>query len=66
VYGTIEKASVARDEDLLPIGLASGGTLVNDVAQSMPIRYADVELDETTTIFHLRRLQDQMIVRTNA
>ena len=66
VYGTIEKASVARDEDLLPIGLASGGTLVNDVAQSMPIRYADVEIDETTTIFHLRRLQDQMIVRTNA
>ena len=27
MYGTIEKASVARDKDWLPVGLASGGTL---------------------------------------
>jgi predicted homoserine dehydrogenase-like protein len=61
VYGTIAKANAARDEDLLPIGLAPGGTLMNDIPQGTPLRYADVELDETTTICHLRRLQDQMV-----
>lgn len=61
VYGTIERADIARDENLLPIGLAPGGTLVNDILQGTPIRYADIELDEATTICHLRRLQDQMV-----
>lgn len=66
VYGIIEKADVARDENLLPIGLASGCTLVNDVPQDTPIRYADVELNESLTICHLRRLQDQMIRTVSA
>jgi len=61
VYGIIEKADVARAEDLLPIGLAYGCTLVRDVAQDTPITYADVELDESLTICQLRRLQDEMI-----
>lgn len=61
VYGSIEKAAVARSEDLLPLGLAPGCTLLNDVARGAAIRYADVELDPSLTIVHLRRLQDQIV-----
>ena len=61
VYGSIEQAEVARQEGLLPLGLAPGCTLVNDVSQGIAIRYADVEIDETLTIVQLRRLQDQMV-----
>jgi predicted homoserine dehydrogenase-like protein len=61
MYGLIEKADVARAENLVPIGLAQGATMVNDVASHTPITYDDVELDESLTIFHLRQLQDRMI-----
>jgi predicted homoserine dehydrogenase-like protein len=61
VYGSIEKAAAARSEDLLPLGLAPGCNLVKDVPQGAAIHYADVELDPSLTIVHLRRLQDQMV-----
>lgn len=58
VYGLIERVSVAAPENLLPLGLAPGATLVNDVPLGQPLTYADVELDESSTIVTLRRLQD--------
>lgn len=61
VYGLIERADVARQQDLLPLGLAPGGRLKNDVPQGVPLTYADVELDNSLTILHLRRLQDQLV-----
>ncbi|MCB0045818.1 MAG: hypothetical protein KDD92_10330 [Caldilineaceae bacterium] len=61
IFGSIERASVAREQDLLPLGLAPGSMLIRDVAQGAPITYADVMLDPSSTIVHLRRLQDQMI-----
>lgn len=61
VYGSIDRAETARKQDLLPLGLAPGSKVVRDVAQGTAIRYADVALDQSLTIVHLRRLQDQMI-----
>lgn len=61
IYGLIERAETARRERLLPLGLAPGSTLRRDVRQGNPITYDDVELDESLTIVHLRRLQDQML-----
>jgi predicted homoserine dehydrogenase-like protein len=61
IYGSIDQVETARTQGLLPLGLAPGSTLVRDVAQGTPIRYADVALDQSLTIVHLRRLQDQMI-----
>lgn len=61
MYGLIERADVTRAENLVPIGLAQGARLVNDVEQHIPLTYDDVELDESLTIFHLRQLQDRMI-----
>ncbi len=65
VYGLIERADVARQEGLLPLGLAPGSQLVRDVAQGEPLTYADVKVDESLTIVHLRRLQDQQVAAAN-
>jgi predicted homoserine dehydrogenase-like protein len=53
-----EKAAIARAENLLPMGLSSGATLVQDVAQGQAITYDLVDLDEESFVLTLRRMQD--------
>jgi predicted homoserine dehydrogenase-like protein len=43
-YGTIENATVARAENLLPFGLAKGCRLTRAVAIDEPVSFGDVEL----------------------
>ena len=57
VYGLVEQAAIARDENLVPLGLLPGATLKRNVAQGRPLTYDDVELDDQQTIVQLRRLQ---------
>lgn len=61
VYGSIEKAEVARKEGLVPLGLTVGATILKDIKQDQPLHYSDVELNENQTIYHLRWLQDQKL-----
>ncbi len=61
VYGMIERADVARRDNLLPLGLAPGSRLVKDVPMGAPVTYDDVQIDDSLTIVHLRRLQDQQV-----
>jgi len=61
VNGLIEKADIARAENLLPLGLASGVKLKTDVAQGTAIAYDMVELDENSFVLTLRRLQDATV-----
>ncbi len=61
VYGMIEKASVANQENLLPLGLAVGATLKADIPMGTVLRYDDVELDNSQLICKLRRKQDKML-----
>ena len=65
VYGVIERADAARREDLLPLGLASGARIVNDLEAGTPLTYADVALDESFTITSLRREQDALFFGKN-
>jgi len=58
VNGLIEKAEIARAENLLPLGLASGVKLKQEIAQGTAITYDMVELDEDSFVLKLRRLQD--------
>ncbi len=58
VSGLIEKAEIARAENLLPLGLASGVKLKHDVTKGTAIRYDMVTLDEDSFVLKLRRLQD--------
>lgn len=61
VYGMIEKAKVAKVENLLPLGLAVGATLKKEIPMGQAITYDDVTLDESQLIVKLRRQQDKML-----
>jgi predicted homoserine dehydrogenase-like protein len=58
-YSLIDTYETAREESLLPIGLAKDARLTRAVAQDTPIKLDDVELHEPSTILDLRRLQDR-------
>jgi len=59
VYGSIEKAEVAHEEGLAPLGLVVGATVTKDVKKGQPLHYSEVELNESQYIYHLRWLQDK-------
>ena len=58
VNGLIEKAETAHSENLLPLGLAPGAKLKQDLTKGAAITYDMVTLDEDSFILKLRRLQD--------
>jgi predicted homoserine dehydrogenase-like protein len=57
-YGLIDRYEVAREEQLLPIGLAKGARVIRPVGKDEPITLEDVELHEPSTVLSLRRLQN--------
>ncbi|MPY68668.1 MAG: NAD(P)-dependent oxidoreductase [Alphaproteobacteria bacterium] len=59
-YGTCENADVARQENLLPIGVAEGCRLTRDVRRDEALTYDDVELPPGRLIDRLRREQDDL------
>ena len=61
VIGQSEKATVARDERLLPLGLSDGAVLKRDVALGEAIGYDAVELAEDSFVLQLRREQDEAV-----
>ncbi|NOX61966.1 MAG: flagellar biosynthesis protein FlgA [Chloroflexi bacterium] len=66
VYGMIEKAQIAREQRLTPLGLAIGATVTKDIPQGAPLPLDALELDETQYIVHLRYLQDKMLAESDA
>lgn len=63
VLGQSEKATVARQEGLLPLGLSDGAVLKQDVRQGDAISYAMVDLPDSLAL-QLRREQDAMCEQT--
>lgn len=61
VYGMIERADVARDEQIVPLGLAVGAVVERPVAMGEPIRFDDVALDSSQAIYRLRQAQDARV-----
>ena len=57
-YGLTDAYEVAKQEGLLPIGLAARAKVTRWIAVDTPIHYSDVELCEPSTVLQLRRLQD--------
>ncbi len=58
-YGLAENSTVTRAQNLLPIGLAEGGTLTRDIAKDQVLTFDDVELPAG-------RLCDQLWAEQNA
>ena len=58
--GSIELASTAKKERLLPLGLAKGCVLKCDVPVDTVITYKMVEMTKETVLLQLRRIQDQL------
>jgi predicted homoserine dehydrogenase-like protein len=58
-YSLIDGYDIAKQERLLPVGLAKGATLVRAVRKDTPITYDDVECIRSSTVYRLRMLQDQ-------
>jgi predicted homoserine dehydrogenase-like protein len=60
ISGVCEKAAVARDQRLLPLGLSDSAKLKQDVAQGAAITYDMVDLPDSF-VLKLRRLQDASV-----
>lgn len=58
VYGLAEKADIAREENLLPLGLAEDINVARKIPEDSVITYDDVELNENSFLLKLRRMQD--------
>jgi predicted homoserine dehydrogenase-like protein len=56
-YGQCENAEVAREQDLLPMGLAQGCRLVRDIPRDQVLTYNDIELPEGRLCDQLRQEQ---------
>jgi predicted homoserine dehydrogenase-like protein len=58
-YGLAEKAEIARNENLLPLGLAENIRVVKKIPPDGVVSYDDVELNEDSFLLKLRRNQDK-------
>ena len=59
-YGLLDKAAVARDENLLPIGLSQGAVLTRDIPEDGTITFDAVELPDTE-LLELRKMQNEIV-----
>ncbi len=63
VYGTFEKAEVARQLGAVPLGLINKKTkLLKDVKKGELITYDMIDLDQNSLIVQLRKLQDRFFL----
>ncbi|MGQ9632173.1 MAG: hypothetical protein ACUVXI_17930 [bacterium] len=58
VRGVAEVADSAREEGLLPLGLADGVEVKIDISEGTPITYAVLRSPGDSFAWRLRRLQD--------
>ncbi len=59
-YGVMDLAENARNLKALPSGISPGAKMKNEVKKGEIITWADVILDETSTVVKLRREQDRL------
>jgi predicted homoserine dehydrogenase-like protein len=61
VRGLIEDADIAAAEKMVPLGILNKAKVVRPVKQGQVLTYDDVEVDESSTVVMLRRLQDRLV-----
>jgi predicted homoserine dehydrogenase-like protein len=61
VAGRIEKARVAKEQNLLPLGMAKGNIMKVDKKQGEPITCEEVEFtNKDSFVYQMRKLQDSL------
>jgi len=60
VYGLAEKEEIAREENLLPFELAEKIRILERIPKDGIIKYDDVEMNESSFLLKLRRMQDHI------
>lgn len=59
IFGSIEQYKIAKEENLVPIGLINKkAKVLKDIAKGEYITYDMLELDKSTEIYKMRSLQD--------
>jgi predicted homoserine dehydrogenase-like protein len=61
-HGSIELADVAREENLLPLGLAKGCVVKRDVKKDTAISYDMVDMVDESLLLQLRKIQDRLFI----
>jgi len=57
-YGMIELHEIMKKNRYLPIGISEGSTVKRKISKDEPIKYEDIELNENSILFNLRKIQD--------
>jgi predicted homoserine dehydrogenase-like protein len=60
-YGLIELHEIIKKDRYLPIGISEGCVVKKKISKDEPITYDDVELNENSILFNLRKIQDLQI-----
>lgn len=61
IYGVLEAADVADDAGCVPFELLAGAEVRHPIARDERITEADVELETDSVLYHLRKLQDELV-----
>ncbi|HET6519622.1 MAG TPA: SAF domain-containing protein, partial [Geminicoccaceae bacterium] len=61
LWGRLMRAADSLDRGALPIGLAHGVRLRHPVAKDQPVRWSDVEIDETLEAVRVRREMERRL-----
>jgi predicted homoserine dehydrogenase-like protein len=59
VFGRLVRADESLSKKYLPLGLSRGGRMIKSVAKDSFVTYTDVELDEGTLAFKVRRTLEE-------
>lgn len=59
VFGRLTSAKESLENRYLPLGLSSGAKVIKPIAKDTCVTYGDVELDETSLAFRLRKTLEE-------
>ncbi|NWO00752.1 NAD(P)H-dependent oxidoreductase [Tetragenococcus halophilus] len=63
VRGVIETHQAMQENNNLPVGLVGGASVAKrDIKDGTFLTYDDIELDQNTTVYRLRKLQDETFI----
>ncbi|MFC4440380.1 MULTISPECIES: NAD(P)H-dependent oxidoreductase [Natrialbaceae] len=60
-FGQVIEASTAAEEDYVPFELLDGAEVTEEIAKDETITYESVDIDQSSFLYNLRQLQEELI-----